>query len=172
MEDRFAAIYCSNGRNASGAYHAIYPRASEPTCRAEGCKYLAKPSVQEKITRLTNEALKRDHMGADEALSLTARLGRLNLQDYYWQPGELDRSGSATTPGQRKPLHELTPDQARMIAGFKRTKFGEDMLLRDADKALEHILRHHKLLTDKVEMSGADGQPIELRWAGEGDARD
>lgn len=168
---RFAAIYCSNGRNATQAYIATHPGVRANSAGTNGGEWLRNTEVQNEIKRLTDETLKREHMSADEALALTARIARLNPQEFYWSPGELTRAGETTVSGIRKPLSELTPEQARCIAGFKHTMAGTDLLFRDADSSLHHVLKHHKLLNDKLEVSGADGAPIEIRWAGEPDAK-
>ncbi len=109
-------------------------------------------------------------MTADEALAINAHRARLNLKDFFWAPGELDSDGNETQPGQRKPLSELSDDQARCIAGFKHTQHGVDILFHDSNHNLTQAMKHLKLLNDKLEVSGADGGPIELRWAGDTNA--
>lgn len=138
---RFAAAYVSNGRNATQAYLLIHPNVTVPSAGTRGGTMLMKVEVQAEIERLTNAALKREHMGADEALALTARIARLNPQDFY------------NADGTRKRLMDMTPEQARCVAGFKPTQFGTEMMFRDADKALGHVLKINKLLTDKVDVS-------------------
>lgn len=153
MEKQFAAIYISNGRNATRAYMGIFPTCSEVSAQVKGSQWLGKVMVQDEIERLTTEALKRHHMSAEEALALTAEIARLNPQEYYWAPGELDKDGQPTQAGSRKHLHDLTPDQARRIAGFRRTAFGTEMQFRDADRNLAFILKTHKLLSDKFDVT-------------------
>ena len=160
---RFIAAY-RRLRNATRSYLEVYPRSTQNTADSEGSRLLGDPRISQEIERLDSDALKRRHMSADEALAITANLARVNLKEFYWAPGDLDSHGQPTQEGTRKPLHELTDEQARMIAGFKRVKGGIDMVFRDADLSLGHILKHHKLLSDKVELSGPDGRPIVLKW--------
>lgn len=168
---RFAAIYVANGRNATQAYLAIHPNVTAGSAGTRGGTMLTNVEVQNEIARLTAEAWKKEHMTAEEVLGRMARVARQDIRDYYWRPGERARDGSETVEGHRKPLSELTDAQAECVKGFRYDSDGrliQDLYAKDAQWA--NIAKHLKLLNDKLEVSGADGGPIELRWAGDTNA--
>jgi len=172
LEKRFAAIYFANGRNGMRAYMAIYPRSGEAAARAHAPAWVAKSSVQAEFKRLSEEAWDKEAMGAKEVLGRMARVARMDIRDFYWQPGELDRNGHATVEGQRKPLSELTDEQAECVKGFKYSNDGRIIQeLYDKTAQWANIAKHLKLLNDKLEVSGADGGPIILKWDDSEDAK-
>lgn len=155
-DDRFAAIYVANGRNATRAYMKIFPNAKEITARTEGCKYLAKPYVQSEVDRLTQEGFKKEHLSAEETLALVARLARSDMGDLYWKPGELDSEGKPTHVGRQKPLHELPESVRRNIKSIEHTENdGVEIVkvtLWDKPGQIRNALQHHRLISDKVEV--------------------
>lgn len=150
---QFSAAYVSNGRNATRAYQVLFPTCGDASAATKGGQWLRKVEVQDEIQKLTAAAFKREHMSAEEALAIVARRARLDIATFYWKPGELDRDGNTTTVGHRKPLRELTEAQQQCIVGFKSGQWGTDMLFADADKNMNFVLKHHKLLTDKVDLN-------------------
>ncbi len=151
---RFAAAYVSNGRNAAQAYLLIHPRVTAASAATLGGTMLRNVEVDAEIRRLTNEVWKREHMSADEVLGRMARIANQNIRDYYWQPGELNRAGEATTTGQRKPLSELTEAQTECIKGYKFSATGL-VIQEHYDKTaqLSNIAKFHKLLSDNVNVN-------------------
>lgn len=151
---RFAAVYVSNGRNATQAYLVVKPNVQHNSAGAEGFKLLNLPEVIDEIKRLTAEQWKREHMESEEVLARMARIARMDIGDYYWKPGELDRAGLATVVNQRKPLSELTDEQRTCIKGYKYTTTG--LVIQehhDPTAQLANIGKHKKILTDRVDVN-------------------
>lgn len=151
---RFAAVYVTNGRNATQAYLTVHPHVQHNTAGAEGFKYLNNPEVQDEIKKLTAAAWKREHMESEEVLARMARIARMDIGDYYWKPGELDRAGLSTTPNQRKPLSELTDEQRTCIKGYKYTTTG--LVIQehyDATAQLVNVAKHKRLLSDNLNVN-------------------
>ncbi len=151
---RFASVYVTNGRNATQAYLTTHPHVQHNTAGAEGFKLLNNPEVIDEIKVLTAAAWKREHMEGEEALARAARVARMDIGDYYWKPGELDRAGLATTVNQRKPLSELTDEQRTCIKGYKYTTTG--LVIQehyDAMAQLANIMKHKRLLSDNVNVN-------------------
>lgn len=148
---RFVSFY-RQLRNATRAYMATYPRASESSANTLGPQLMRNIRISSEIERLDNEALKRAQMGPDEALAETAHLARFDAGAYYWAEGELDSHGQATEPGTVKPLREMSPEVRRTIKSIKRDILGNvEIVPWDKTGPLKTILQHHKLLTDRVE---------------------
>lgn len=56
---------------------------------------------------------------------------------------------------------ELSPAAARLYAGVKQTKEGIEVKMRNQDGALENLARHLGMFTDKLELSGRAGGPLQ-----------
>lgn len=151
---RFAAIYCSNGRNATQAYIAIHPGVLSTSAGTNGGEWLRNTEVVAEIRRLTNEAWKSETLSAEETLARMSRIATQNIRDYYWKPGELDRHGQPTQEGFRKPLSELSEAQTECIKGFKFSPEGL-VIQEHYDKAaqLANMAKHHKLLSDNLNVN-------------------
>ncbi len=114
---------------------------------------MADDRIYQEIERLDNDALRRAHMGPDEVLAESGRIARNDYAMYLWAPGELDADGNATVAGTHKPLHEMTPEVRRTIKTIKRDILGNiEIVPWDKTAQLGNIMRHHKLLTDKIEL--------------------
>lgn len=151
---RFAALYISNKRNATVAYLALYPNSKRTSAASEGYKFLRIPEIISEVQRITDEAFRREHMSADEVLARMARIARFDVQELYWRSGELDSSGAATVPGQRKPLDELSPEVRTCVRGFKYDPEGRTLTeVWDSQLAQSQVAKHLKLLSDKVDVT-------------------
>lgn len=159
-EVRFASIYMGNGRNGTRAWMLLHPRATTASAASSASEWLRRTKVQDEIARLTNEAWKREQMGADEVLGRMARIAKQNIREYYWQleeVGQTKRAGGVVAMldvGDRKPLCELTEAQTECIKGFKFNPEGL-VIQEHYDKAaqLGNMAKHHKLMTDRVDVN-------------------
>lgn len=57
---------------------------------------------------------------------------------------------------------KLSPEVARLYAGVKQTKEGIEVKMLSQDDALRDVGRHLGLFTDKHELTGAGGGPVQL----------
>ena len=157
-ELRFCAIYCSNGRNGTRAYMAIKPRARERSAGTKAALWLTKDRIREEIGRITTEAIKAEHMNADEVLREWARIAGSDLKDLVWKPGELTHDGLPTIVGARKPLHEL-PDRVSRALKTLKVKDGEvEVAMIDKNPALAQLGKFHGLTPDKANID------VRMKW--------
>jgi hypothetical protein len=147
-EQRFCAIYCRNGRNGTQAYSEVYPRASRGSCATKACEWLNKDYIIAEIERITNVALKREHMKADEVLTEWSRISRSNIKELVWQPGEMNSQGQETVPGTRKPIHELPDHVARAIKSYKLKDGDVEIAWWDKNNSLDKLGKVHGLAPD------------------------
>lgn len=57
----------------------------------------------------------------------------------------------------------IADGKSHLIKGVKHTPKGINIEFYDAQAALVHVGRHHKLFTDKSEVTGKDGGPIAVK---------
>lgn len=56
---------------------------------------------------------------------------------------------------------DLSPAAARLYAGVKQTKEGIEVKMRDQDGALANVARHLGMFTDRLELAGKGGGPVQ-----------
>jgi phage terminase small subunit len=61
-----------------------------------------------------------------------------------------------------RDVNDLTPAERRLVASVKQTKDGIEIKMRDQDGALNTIARIFKMISDKMELTGADGGPVQV----------
>lgn len=111
---------------------------SEKTAGAIGHENLTKPEIAEEIARRVSDKA----MTADEVLIRLAEQARSEQSRYLTSEGI--------------NLEMLIADgRAHLVKGIKETKYGREIEFYDAQAALVHIGKHHKLFTDNIEHSGS-----------------
>lgn len=120
-------------------YYLANPNATQAAIKAGYSEKTAKSQGQRLLTNVDIRALVEKRvetvaMSADEVLKELADIAKADWQDFI---------------------------------EVKRDKFGDvvevSMRLTDKIKALELVGKHHKLFTDKSEVTGAGGGPLETR---------
>ena len=115
-----------------------------------GPRMLAKVGIARAIkTRLSEAA-----MGADEVLKRLADQARVDSSALFAKDGKLDLAGA-------KKLGVLK--HVRRIKQQGGEHPSVDIELVDVQGALALLAKGHKLLTDKTELSGADGKPVQQK---------
>ena len=160
----FVEAYLRCWNKTESARQAGYA-GNDATLGAIGYENFKKPEIFEEIQRRISESA----MSADEVLMRLGDQARGNMGD-FWKIEE----------GQ-PPTLDLTSDKAKLPLikkmKVKTTKrfYTEDedpvtevtteidFELYDAQAALEKLGRHHKLFTDKTEVTGKDGAPLEAK---------
>lgn len=161
-ERKFVEEYCVCLVGAEAARRAGYSQKNARTIAAQN---LAKLSIKQAI----EEFLTEEAMGRKEVLHRLARHARGSLEPFLYT-GDY-------TPGEA-PRLDLSTDEARANIDLARksktktvTKIGEEeafeiieveIELYDAQAALVHLGRAHKLFTDKQELTGAEGGPVQI----------
>lgn len=131
----FVEEYLATWNASEAARRAGY---SELTARSQGQRLLTNVDIQSAIKARLNDKV----MSADEVLV------RLSEQARGEQGKYISARGAVNLP-------ELIADgKAHLIKGIKETQFGKVIEFYDAQAALVHIGKHHKLFTEQVQHSG------------------
>lgn len=138
--------------NATDAYQAIYPKSSRDAARAHAARMVANGSISEEIQRRVDEQT----MSANEVLTRLADHARADYKDFLSVAANGDVALDITkAEGKTHLIKKVT--QRRTIRMTKDSEIDETVLtleLHDAQAALVHIGKHHKLFADKVEHDG------------------
>ena len=122
-EELFALDYLGNGHNATAAYKAAHPKASQRTAEVEGSKTLRKPEVSRFIDAERAARKKRLRMDGDEALEAITVYARADIGELFNQNGEL------------LPIHQIPLRVRRAIKSIKHTPSGPVVSMYDALEA-------------------------------------
>lgn len=153
--------------NATEAYRRVYPSVSDGTARTNAAVLLADTNISEEIKRRITEKA----MGADEVLIRLGEHARGSLAPFTVQNGS-NISIDLTTDQAKANIHLIKKISQRRIVkrknkGADETEEEEDTTLtleiHDAQAALNTLARHHGLLTDKTELTGKGGEPIQQK---------
>jgi phage terminase small subunit len=145
-------------RNATQA--AIEAGYSEQTARQMGSENLSKPDIAEAIRQF----FEADAMSAAEVLHHLALIARGDLGDVLDEMGNFDLT-KARKANKTNLIKKL---KARTITSTSNDGDGTDIHEWEVEpydrmKALELIGKHLKLFTDKMELTGKDGEPLKIK---------
>ena len=160
-QQRFVDEYLVD-RNATQA--AIRAGYSAKTATVIGAENLTKPNIQEAIKLGEAEIAERTKITQDMVIKELAKIGFSNMLDYITitNGGDPVTDFSALTRDQAAAISEITVEEYTEGRGddarnVKRTKFK----LSDKRSALVDMGRHLGMFKDKVEITGANGGPIQ-----------
>jgi phage terminase small subunit len=157
----FIDAYLSHWNATKAAIDAGY---SERSAYSIGSENLRKPEIQAAIAARL-DALK---MSADEVLTRLTQQARGSMAPFIRRDADGDLYGFDLSDTQ--PLHLLK----KASVTRRRQKDDHDEIvtvetvtieLYDAQAALQLLGRHHKLFVDRTELTGKDGNPIEVNDA-------
>lgn len=133
--------------NQTAAYQAVYDCAYD-TARANSSALLADTNISEEVER----RLKDNALSADEVISRLSEMARSDHTEFILKDGSVD-------------LPKLiTSGKSHLIKGTKWDKEGRLVVeFYNAHDALVNLGKWHNLFTDRVEHTGPDGGPIEIR---------
>ncbi len=156
----FAREYTVDLNATQAAIRAGYSKAS---AESQGSRLLRNAKVRAEIDRLLSKRAARVEVTADEVLRELKRIALTDIRDAYAEDGHL------------KKMKDMPEDLARAIGGVdtdeiwdgygeERTRVGETVKVKFWPKvqALELLGKHLKLFTDKTEVTGADGGPLQV----------
>lgn len=159
----FVAEYLSDMNATRAAISAGYsPKSAD--CQAS--QLLANPKVADFIARKTAKRFEKLEITADRVIQELAKIGFSNMLDYMQvneNGNSFDMDFSALSRDQAAAIQEITVDATGGGGGdgerrrVERTRFK----LGDKRGSLELLGKHLKLFTDKTEVTGKDGAPIE-----------
>ena len=150
-------LQCWNA--AEAARRAGY---SERTARIQASRLLSKANMQEEIQRRISEKA----MSADEVL---LRLGDMARGDIgqFMDIESMSFNVSLKTAKELGLTHLIKKIKQRTTITQKKDGDEEEnhwieLELHDSQSALVHLGKHHKLFTDKTEITGKDGNAIRV----------
>lgn len=140
-------------RDLNGAQAAIRAGYSAKTARAIAEKLMRLPAIQEAVQAARAARQERLEIDADRVLTEIAGMA-------LYDAGEI---GAHAIAGP-KDIASLPVHLRRSIVGWSWDRQGRFTLkLADKIRAAELLARHLGLLQDRVELTGRDGGPVELR---------
>ncbi len=143
QEEKFVnAFFLHNGNAMKAAEVAGY---SDP--QANSSRIKKQPEVAAEISRRLDEMA----MPANEVLARLADHGRATLEDVLSVSGRGVRLDVAKA---------IKSGKAHLIKSYSKGKDGVKVEMVDVQGALSLLSRHHKLLTDKTEITGKDGASL------------
>lgn len=152
----FVEHYLISWNATDAAKKAGHPVKS---ARQIGSENLSKPVIR----ALVEARLKEKAMGADEVLARLSDHGRGNIADF------LDESGRFSLAEARANGKLHLVKKLKETRRTEHPKLGESVTtvtieveLHDPQAALVHIGRHWQMFTERTELTGKDGGPIEV----------
>lgn len=144
LQENFVNEYLIDFNATRAAQRAGYD-GNDVTLASVGYENLRKPQIADAIS----ERLKEKAMGADEVLMRLAEQARNEQGRYINERGGIN-------------LALLIADgKGHLIKGVKETKYGTDIEFYDAQAALVHIGKHHRIFADGP--SGDAKDPIHIK---------
>lgn len=113
----------------------------------QGPRLLLDVGIQGEIKRRLDEKA----MGADEVLTRLAEQARGDIDECLTTD-----HGIVMVDWEKLKRKGLT----HLVKKFKQTKAGIEVEFYDAQSALVHLGKHHKLFVDRTEVTGKDGAPV------------
>ena len=151
-------LQCWNATEA--ALRAGY---SERTARTQGSRLLTNVDISEEIEK----RLKEKAMSADEVLTRLGDMARGDVGDFMDIESmsfhlSLEKAKELGLTHLIKKVKQRTTIRPKK-GGDEEEEHWIEVELHDAQAALVHLGRHHKLFTDKQEIGGPDGGVIRVR---------
>ena len=128
---------------------AIRAGYSEKTAAEIGCENLGKPQIAAAIGAAFEERSAKTGATAERVVKELCRLAYSDVRRYYAADGKL------------RPLAELDDDAAAALSGVE--PHIRKVRLHDKHAALVTLAKHLGMLKERIEMTGKDGGPLELR---------
>ena len=154
-QSRFVAEYLIDLNATQAAIRAGY---SQKTAQRIGSENLSKLLVQNAIAAALQDQEKRTRITADQTLHETACIAFSDIRKIYDGNGHL------------KKIEDIEADTRVAIASIETTRnivdgrVGEVTKIRLWNKldALGKLGKHFKLFTDRMELTGKEGKPVQL----------
>lgn len=129
-------------------------------------KWRAKqPEIAARIETLRVAMLNSMAMGAEEVLARLSEQARANFGDFVEVYETEDDKGQ--TKNAWRLDFEAIKRNGHLVKALKETQHGVSLILVDSQNALITLARHHKLLTDKVEVDGWQAKLVQALLDGE-----
>lgn len=152
-QQKLFAQYYIKDHQFNGTQAAIAAGYSKKTAATQGARLLTRVHIQEYIQSLLRPARKKFDISIERVLQELTFIGFGNVQELF------DENGNV------KPIHKLSEDTARMLAGIEVEQLfragspiagGKNFKYKSNDKlkALELLGKYLKMFTENVKVSG------------------
>lgn len=162
-QQRFVDEFIIDCNATQAAIRAGY---SANTAAEQGARLLRNANVQAAIQEAISKQQKRTEITADRVLQELAKLGFSNMMDYMTvaPDGYAYVDLSTLTREQAAAIQEITVDEYIDGSG-EDGRLVKKVKVKLADKrgALELIGKHFAMFTDKKEVTGAGGGPVDVK---------
>jgi phage terminase small subunit len=155
---------------------------SVETIDKRACELAKLGKIAGRLRELTDELKQRNMVTVEKVLAELAKVGFANGSDFArviekeWTEEVKDEDGNVIDEKVHKyktvdviPTDQLDKSKLAAIAGIKATKEGIEVKTADKIKALELMGKYLGMFTDKVEMTGKNGGPIEIKNMDDGE---
>ena len=166
-QQRFVEEYLVDLNGTQAAIRAGY---SEKGAHVQASQLLSNPKVNEAVAAAMAERSQRTKITQDRVLEEYARLAFSNMQDFVrvGDDGDGVLDLSTLTEDQFRAISEYNVDvvRERDPEDSKKTREVRKIKLKLYDKksTLDSVARHLGMFTEKHELSGPGGKPIENHW--------
>lgn len=157
--NEYIRLKCSN---ATEAYQCVYPDCSYEAARRNASRLLTNADILAEIQRRVDAHT----MSANEVLLRQAEIARSDIGEFLEQAEDGEVSVRLTDPktNERKRTHlikRITQRKVvRTIKDMTETETTLTLELHDAQAAQVQLGKHHKLWTERTELTGPNGGPI------------
>ena len=147
---------------------------SEDTAKQIGSENLSKPAIAERIQRGMDARAIAVGIDAEMVLAELCKLAIYNMQDFIDEDTDGLRAISGLDRDHAAAITEITTRKIAGKDGDDDTVIETKVKMADKGQNLERIGRHLKLFTDRTEVSGPNGGPIDwnLQPVKSGDSSD
>jgi hypothetical protein len=149
-QKRFIARYIENDfRNATEAYRAAYPKASYDTARVQASRLLTKPNIQEHLSAVIAETLKREKLPLEKRLfDYWMRRAFYDVTEIIGLDGNLKITGEELRERGLAvcidSVNKKTDAQGNTIVTYK---------FADRDEAAQTLQKYIRMIQEKVEIN-------------------
>lgn len=177
LQELFVSEYLKD-KNATQSYIRAGYKARGNSAEVNASKLLSNPKIRAEIDRRMGKILERVEITPERILQELGAIAFSRATDYvniveregieYDGEGKvrLDEHGKPKKYWYQavdlKPTEELTLLQQKAIKTIKQNKEGIEIQFHDKKSALELLGRNAKMWTDKTELTGADGERLNI----------
>ncbi len=156
-------------KDHNGKQAAIRTGYSPKSAEVQASVLLSNPKVAAHLAALAKQATDDTVADARRTLQEMTRLAMVDIRSFYTEDGKLKRMQDLTAE-QGAALCSVETLQRNATAGDGQTETVYKLKMWDKTRALEMLAKHHKLLTDIVQVS-TDDERIAMLLAGRKHAR-
>lgn len=168
----FCQEYVTRGfKDATGAYRAAYPKCSEKSAAQSASRTLKNIKVAGFLTQVQEKAAKKVQLVADHVLAEVHHLAHSDITSLLeWDtmdgiPQVRMKDSKDLPPAVTAAIKKIKTKSTIVHVDDDRVIERVDMELELYDKgsAIDKAMKHLGLIRDRIEHTGPDGGPIEVR---------